>query len=306
MPLFMLVAFEGLSAGAPELLRTPQGVNVLPIWPGRREAFVQGRNAYRQQFPLTVSYALSVHKAQGITLYRVVLNLNHNHKEHSSRICYVAVSRAKTLQGIMFEHDAPEDGKFPETDHGDDWKSECLHQADLFTRAPEIRSSRMVTRMQDTETRLGQRMDGMRKKMLAMYVVYTECNCGSLHCPTTDTRVHHSNHNTHAQILNRNVDKPKSIITPPRNVDTNEETPNFHTTLESARELLREQRPSTGPQSSHMLAPSGLSSVKTQAFVIDEVSVTRAFRTCSCVDPGGTTDEDVWPKKRLRAFPSAC
>ena len=77
------------------------GKKVLPIWPVRREAYVKTRTVHRQQFPLTVSYALSVHKAQGMTLDRVVLNLSH--KEHSPGLCYVAVSRARTLQGVLLQ-----------------------------------------------------------------------------------------------------------------------------------------------------------------------------------------------------------
>ena len=100
MPLFMLVASEGLALDAPELFSS-NGKKVLPIWPVRREAYVKTRTAHRQQFPLTVSYALSVHKAQGMTLDRAVLNLSH--KEHSPGLCYVAVSRARTLQGVLLQ-----------------------------------------------------------------------------------------------------------------------------------------------------------------------------------------------------------
>ena len=100
LPLFMLVAFDDLPADAPEVYRN-NGKKVVPIWPARRDAYVNSRTAWRRQFPLTVSYALSVHKAQGMSLDRVVLNLGH--KEHSPGLCYVAVSRARRLQGVMLQ-----------------------------------------------------------------------------------------------------------------------------------------------------------------------------------------------------------
>ena len=70
---------------------------------------MNSRTAWRRQFPLTVSYALSVHKAQGMSLDRVVLNLGH--REHSPGLCYVAVSRARRLQGVMLQETVDLSGK---------------------------------------------------------------------------------------------------------------------------------------------------------------------------------------------------
>ncbi|KAG5958179.1 hypothetical protein E4U58_005460 [Claviceps cyperi] len=59
----------------------------------------------RTQFPLTVAYAITVHKSQGATLDCAVVDISCRH--FTPGRSYVAVSRVKTLHGIMF--DAPSD-----------------------------------------------------------------------------------------------------------------------------------------------------------------------------------------------------
>ena len=82
------------------------GKKVVSIWPVRRDTYVNSRTAWRRQFPLTVSYTLSIHKAQGMSLDRVVLNLEH--KEHSPGLCYV-IRRYITHSTAAGSH-APGDG----------------------------------------------------------------------------------------------------------------------------------------------------------------------------------------------------
>jgi hypothetical protein len=55
----------------------------------------------RTQFPLRLAYAITVHKSRGLTLPKVGLNLNC--VDHCLGLSYVAVSRVKTLDGILFE-----------------------------------------------------------------------------------------------------------------------------------------------------------------------------------------------------------
>jgi ATP-dependent DNA helicase PIF1 len=50
---------------------------------------------------LRLAYAITVHKSQGLTLSKAVLNLNQ--REHCLGLSYVAVSRVKTLDGVLFE-----------------------------------------------------------------------------------------------------------------------------------------------------------------------------------------------------------
>jgi hypothetical protein len=75
---------------------------VVPILRVRQEYTVGANPCHREQFPLLVSYAITVHKAQGITLDKVVCDISA--PEFASGLSYVAVSRVKTLSGLMFEN----------------------------------------------------------------------------------------------------------------------------------------------------------------------------------------------------------
>jgi ATP-dependent DNA helicase PIF1 len=74
---------------------------VVPIFTAQRKFEYKGVDCERTQFPLKLAYAITVHKSQGLTLPRVILNLAQ--KEHSLGLAYVAVSRVKTLKSLLFE-----------------------------------------------------------------------------------------------------------------------------------------------------------------------------------------------------------
>lgn len=74
---------------------------VVPIFRVSRD-FLKGNTACnRVQFPVTVSYAITVHKSQGMTLDKAVMDISG--KDFQSGLTYVAVSRVKRLQGLMFD-----------------------------------------------------------------------------------------------------------------------------------------------------------------------------------------------------------
>jgi len=72
-----------------------------PILRVRQEFLISVINCSRVQFPLVNSYAITVHKSQGITLDKVVCDLSG--EEFSTGLHYVAVSRVKTLEGLMID-----------------------------------------------------------------------------------------------------------------------------------------------------------------------------------------------------------
>ena len=74
---------------------------MVPILRIRQNFMVGANSCYREQFPLLVNYAITVHKSQGITLDKVVCDISA--PEFASGLSYVAVSRVKTLDGLMFE-----------------------------------------------------------------------------------------------------------------------------------------------------------------------------------------------------------
>jgi len=76
------------------------GKLVVPILPVKHNFQVQGGDYSREQFLLVVSYAIIMHKSQGITLVRAVCNLST--PDFTLSLSYVAVSRVKSLEGMMF------------------------------------------------------------------------------------------------------------------------------------------------------------------------------------------------------------
>ena len=51
--------------------------------------------------PLIPSYAITIHKSQGQTMDKIILNLGN--KEFATGLTYTALSRAKELENIAFE-----------------------------------------------------------------------------------------------------------------------------------------------------------------------------------------------------------
>jgi len=60
------------------------------------------RNVVRSQFPLTLSWACTIHKVQCLTLTNVVVDLGLSVFERG--LGYVAVSRLRTLSGLYISH----------------------------------------------------------------------------------------------------------------------------------------------------------------------------------------------------------
>lgn len=99
MPHLILVEFDHYAADSPAI--DINGRRCVPVFYQTREFSYQGLSATRTQFPLIPAYAITVHKSQGITVDQAVLNISA--KEFSVGLSYVAVSRVKTFQGLMFE-----------------------------------------------------------------------------------------------------------------------------------------------------------------------------------------------------------
>ncbi len=63
---------------------------------------LNGFNCHRTQFPLQNSFALTVHKTQGLTLPRVFLALDEN--IFSLRQVYIALSRCSSWENVSISH----------------------------------------------------------------------------------------------------------------------------------------------------------------------------------------------------------
>ncbi|XP_044714714.1 PIF1-like helicase domain-containing protein [Hirsutella rhossiliensis] len=92
----------GWAPGADPIRDQPK---IVPIVAVKRDFLVGATLCTRTQFPLVVCYAITVHKSQSITEDRIVTDLSC--RDFQTGLSYVAVSRVKTLQGLML--DAPFD-----------------------------------------------------------------------------------------------------------------------------------------------------------------------------------------------------
>jgi ATP-dependent exoDNAse (exonuclease V) alpha subunit len=77
------------------------GTNYIPILPVTRRFKYKKCDYSCTNFPLRLTYTITIYKAQVLTLKEVVLNLER--KDHSLGLLYVAISRVKKLSSIMFK-----------------------------------------------------------------------------------------------------------------------------------------------------------------------------------------------------------
>ena len=96
MPFVILVRFDGYKGPS-----FPGCGQLVPVFAVTRKFDYKSVPCSRTQFPLRLAYAITVHKSQGLTLSRAVLNINQ--REHCLGLTYVAVSRVKRLKDLMFE-----------------------------------------------------------------------------------------------------------------------------------------------------------------------------------------------------------
>jgi ATP-dependent DNA helicase PIF1 len=105
-PLVIMVAFDKYQGPAflkegEEELRDLAGRFVVPILHVQQDFTLKNRTCSRKQFPLIVSYAITVHKSQSITLDKMVCDISS--AEFTSGLSYVTVSRVSKLQGLMLD-----------------------------------------------------------------------------------------------------------------------------------------------------------------------------------------------------------
>ena len=77
----------------------------VPITPIRRTWSASGAQCSRLQLPLKLAWAVTIHKAQGLTLDKVVIDVGK--KEFSSGLTFVACSRVRHLTDLLFDPPFP-------------------------------------------------------------------------------------------------------------------------------------------------------------------------------------------------------
>ncbi|KAF4998943.1 hypothetical protein FDECE_11657 [Fusarium decemcellulare] len=107
---------------------------------------------HRTQIPLVAGWAMSVHKSQGMTLDRVIVNLSRAFEEGQ---VYVALSRATSLEGLKIEGGSeglsmvsggnPEVQHFLEAKFGEGLFADCARPRSDYSRSPSPPSSPQPT-----------------------------------------------------------------------------------------------------------------------------------------------------------------
>ena len=96
-PLALLINFEEYQG--PEFVMQGEK-RLIPIFRVTSEFPVNREVCRRTQFPLTLAYAITIHKSQGLTVDKAVLNISK--KDFAPGLTYVAISRVKSLRGLLF------------------------------------------------------------------------------------------------------------------------------------------------------------------------------------------------------------
>jgi ATP-dependent exoDNAse (exonuclease V) alpha subunit len=84
MPTAIMVKVDGYDGP-----RFP-GTNYIPIFSVTRRYEYRKRDCSRTNFPLRPAYAITIHKAQGLTLEQVVLNLERKDHAPGMSCCYIS------------------------------------------------------------------------------------------------------------------------------------------------------------------------------------------------------------------------
>ena len=98
LPIAVMVRFDNYSGPTfPD--------NTVPITPLRRCWSSSGGQCSRLQLPLKLAWAIIIHKSQGLTLDKVVVDVGK--REFSTGLTFVACSRVRQLQDLLFTSPFP-------------------------------------------------------------------------------------------------------------------------------------------------------------------------------------------------------
>ena len=100
LPAVVFVEFEGYTGP-----HTPTWDGIEPSWVPVIPSTAtweskSGKELSRTQLPLTLAWAVTIHKSQGTTLEKVVVELGPT--DFTPGLAFVAISRVKTLKGLAF------------------------------------------------------------------------------------------------------------------------------------------------------------------------------------------------------------
>ena len=124
--------FPGLVLG-PDKKGKERSLKCVPIFRQGVSAASE-ESVIRRQFPLTLAWALTHWKAQGMTLQRARIRLS-NTTASQPGVGFVAVSRVKHIRHLIFEEDLPEWERFQEAQYKPNFRSRRRFELRLRAQA---------------------------------------------------------------------------------------------------------------------------------------------------------------------------
>jgi ATP-dependent DNA helicase PIF1 len=97
LPIAVLIEFDNYTGPA---IMTAEGKRLVPIPPSRQIWEGTKGICSRMQVPVILAWSITVHKSQGLTLQKAVIDLGK--KEYAAGISFVAISRVRALRSILF------------------------------------------------------------------------------------------------------------------------------------------------------------------------------------------------------------
>src|SRR6266540_1518088 len=99
LPIAVLISFDNYKGPT---IASIEGERVIPIPPIQRTwNGKSGVSCSRLQIPVRLTWAITVHKSQGLTLQNAVIDLGN--KEFTAGLSFVAVSRVRSIKDLLFK-----------------------------------------------------------------------------------------------------------------------------------------------------------------------------------------------------------
>ena len=76
------------------------GDHLVPVFPVQRDWMSGGKSYSRTFFPLLLAYSMTIHRSQGVTMQRIMINIGD--REFACGLTYTAVSRVRSLKHLAF------------------------------------------------------------------------------------------------------------------------------------------------------------------------------------------------------------
>ena len=99
LPIAIIVQFDDKDYSGPTFCENIP--NCVPLYPVTSCSDMLGAKLERQQFPLKLAWSITIHKAQGLTLNNVWIDLGH--AEKVAGLTYVALTRVRAISHLVIE-----------------------------------------------------------------------------------------------------------------------------------------------------------------------------------------------------------